>query len=125
VKAFEFSQHLTDKRLTVEYAAKYQILDIAFLNFRLNGVSLFYEMKKPFALLADGLLVSNSGEGGIRTRGTGLTPYTGLANQRIRPLCHLSDIRDGPGVAAGNSTPPVAKTQGVRGLSHPQFGRGA
>ena len=31
-----------------------------------------------------------SGEGGIRTRGKGLTPYTGLANRRYRPLSHLS-----------------------------------
>ena len=31
------------------------------------------------------------GEGGIRTLGTGVSPYNGLANRRIRPLCHLSD----------------------------------
>src|SRR5262245_65850928 len=31
-----------------------------------------------------------SGEGGIRTRGRDLTPYTGLANRRYRPLSHLS-----------------------------------
>ena len=30
------------------------------------------------------------GEGGIRTLGTGISPYNGLANRRIRPLCHLS-----------------------------------
>jgi hypothetical protein len=30
------------------------------------------------------------GEGGIRTLGTGVSPYNGLANRRIRPLCHLS-----------------------------------
>jgi hypothetical protein len=34
---------------------------------------------------------SNGGEGGIRTLGTGVSPYNGLANRRIRPLCHLSD----------------------------------
>ncbi len=33
---------------------------------------------------------SNGGEGGIRTLGTGVSPYNGLANRRIRPLCHLS-----------------------------------
>jgi hypothetical protein len=32
------------------------------------------------------------GEGGIRTLGTGVSPYNGLANRRIRPLCHLSDF---------------------------------
>src|ERR1700733_1931485 len=30
------------------------------------------------------------GEAGIRTLGTGVSPYNGLANRRIRPLCHLS-----------------------------------
>ncbi len=32
------------------------------------------------------------GEGGIRTLGTGVSPYNGLANRRIRPLCHLSGL---------------------------------
>lgn len=30
------------------------------------------------------------GESGIRTRGTGFSPYTGLANRRLQPLGHLS-----------------------------------
>ena len=30
------------------------------------------------------------GEGGIRTPGTGLGPYNGLANRRLQPLGHLS-----------------------------------
>ena len=34
--------------------------------------------------------VKTGGEGGIRTLGTGVSPYNGLANRRIRPLCHLS-----------------------------------
>ena len=33
------------------------------------------------------------GEAGIRTLGTGVSPYNGLANRRIRPLCHLSGVR--------------------------------
>jgi hypothetical protein len=33
---------------------------------------------------------TSGGEGGIRTLGTGVSPYNGLANRRIRPLCHLS-----------------------------------
>ena len=36
---------------------------------------------------------SSGGEGGIRTLGTGVSPYNGLANRRIRPLCHLSVLR--------------------------------
>ena len=31
-----------------------------------------------------------SGEIGIRTLDTGLTPYNGLANRRLQPLGHLS-----------------------------------
>ena len=32
----------------------------------------------------------DNGESGIRTRGTGCNPYTGLANRRLQPLGHLS-----------------------------------
>src|SRR5271154_5409164 len=32
------------------------------------------------------------GEGGIRTLGTGVSPYNGLANRRLQPLGHLSTI---------------------------------
>ena len=31
-----------------------------------------------------------NGEAGIRTRGTGVTSYNGLANRRFQPLSHLS-----------------------------------
>ncbi len=40
------------------------------------------EVRVPFRL--------RGGEGGIRTLDTGVSPYNGLANRRIRPLCHLS-----------------------------------
>jgi hypothetical protein len=32
------------------------------------------------------------GEGGIRTLGTGISPYNGLANRRLQPLGHLSGV---------------------------------
>ena len=32
----------------------------------------------------------SGGEGGIRTLGTGFSPYNGLANRRLQPLGHLS-----------------------------------
>ena len=35
---------------------------------------------------------SINGEGGIRTRGTGNTPYDGLANRCLQPLGHLSGV---------------------------------
>src|ERR1700674_2522569 len=38
------------------------------------------------------LLRLAGGEAGIRTLGTGVSPYNGLANRRIRPLCHLSGL---------------------------------
>ena len=38
-------------------------------------------------------IARTGGEGGIRTLGTGVSPYNGLANRRIRPLCHLSGVR--------------------------------
>lgn len=34
--------------------------------------------------------VDVNGEAGIRTRDTGMTPYSGLANRRFQPLSHLS-----------------------------------
>jgi hypothetical protein len=35
-------------------------------------------------------LANTGGEEGIRTPGTGLSPYNGLANRRFRPLSHLT-----------------------------------
>ena len=37
--------------------------------------------------------MSPNGERGIRTLDTGLTPYNGLANRRLQPLGHLSNVR--------------------------------
>jgi hypothetical protein len=34
----------------------------------------------------------SGGEGGIRTLDRVVRPYNGLANRRIRPLCHLSGV---------------------------------
>jgi NADPH:quinone reductase-like Zn-dependent oxidoreductase len=63
IKVFELSQNLTERWLTADYASKRQILDIVFSNFRLDGVSLCYEMRKPFAFLAKGPFVpSNRGD---------------------------------------------------------------
>src|SRR4051812_10661364 len=39
---------------------------------------------------ANGVLGVGSGEIGIRTLDTDLTPYNGLANRRLQPLGHLS-----------------------------------
>jgi hypothetical protein len=60
IKTFELSQSLMAKWIAADYAAKRQLLEIVFLNFKLNGVTLSYEMRKPFDVLAKGLLVSSS-----------------------------------------------------------------
>ncbi|GIW76755.1 MAG: recombinase [Phycisphaerae bacterium] len=67
IKVFELSQSLCEKWVTANYHARRQILDIVFSNFRLDGVTLCYEMRKPFALLAEGLLVSSNRGDKIRT----------------------------------------------------------
>ncbi len=60
VKAFELSEVLTDKWVTSDYAAKRRILEITCLNFRLDDVSLCPIWRKPFDVLAEGLLVQSS-----------------------------------------------------------------
>ena len=60
IRAFELSQSLADKWVTADYAAKRRILEIICLNFRLDDVSLYPVMRKPFDLLAEGLLSQKS-----------------------------------------------------------------
>ena len=65
VKAFELSQSLREKWLAADYAAKRRILEIICLNWILDGVSLFPTMRKPFDLLAKGLISKDSRDDGI------------------------------------------------------------
>lgn len=60
LKVFELSQTLTEKWLTADYATKRRILEIVCLNFSLVGVTLVPTIRKPFDMLAEGLLVSSS-----------------------------------------------------------------
>ena len=60
VKAFELSQTLKEKWLNADYRAKHQLLEIVCLNFSLEGVTLVPEMRKPFDVLAKGLVSENS-----------------------------------------------------------------
>lgn len=60
IKAFELSQSLMDKWVTSDYTAKRRILEIICLNFRLDDVSLYPVMRKPFDVLAEGLLSQKS-----------------------------------------------------------------
>ena len=59
VKVFELSQSLGEKWVASDTLEKRQLLEIVCLNLTLYGVSLVPEMRKPFDLVAEGLLVSS------------------------------------------------------------------
>lgn len=59
-KVFELSQSLQEKWLTADCQEKRQILEMVCLNFSLDGVTLVPTMRKPFDVLAKGLLVQSS-----------------------------------------------------------------
>ena len=59
-KVFELSQTLQQQWLTADYHEKRRLLEIVFLNCTLEGVTLVPEMRKPFDVLAEGLLLKNS-----------------------------------------------------------------
>ena len=60
VKTFELSQRLQEKWLTADMATKRQLLQIVCLNFSLKGASLVPTIRKPFDILAEGLVLNNS-----------------------------------------------------------------
>jgi site-specific DNA recombinase len=64
VKVFELSHTLRHKWLTANYAEKRRILEIVWLNCTLNGTTLCPTMRKPFDVLAEGLVSKESGGGG-------------------------------------------------------------
>ena len=66
-KVFELSQTLRQQWLTADYAAKRRLLEIVFLNCRLEDATLVPTMRKPFDVLAEGLLSKNSRGERIRT----------------------------------------------------------
>jgi site-specific DNA recombinase len=59
-KVFELSQTLKEQWLTADYATKRRLLEIVFLNCVLDGVTLVPTMRKPFDVLAEGLVSENS-----------------------------------------------------------------
>lgn len=60
LKAFELSQTLTEKWDKADSRAKRQILEIVCLNFFLDDVTLVPEWRKPFDVVAEGLVSENS-----------------------------------------------------------------
>ncbi len=65
VKVFELSQTLREQWLTADYSAKRRLLEIVLLNCTFDDGTLCPTMRKPFDILAEGLLVSSSRAGGI------------------------------------------------------------
>ena len=66
-RVFELSQTLRQQWLTADYPEKRRLLEIVFLNSRLDGVSLVPTTRKPFDVLAEGLLSEKSRGDWIRT----------------------------------------------------------
>ena len=59
-KVFELSQTLRQQWVVADYVAKRRILEIVFLNCRLDDVTLVPTIRKPFDVLAEGPLLKNS-----------------------------------------------------------------
>jgi hypothetical protein len=60
VKAFELSQTLREQWLVADYSAKRRILEIVCLNCRLDDATLVPEIRKPFDVLAEGVVSEKS-----------------------------------------------------------------
>ena len=88
VRVFELSQDLRRKWLTAGFAEKRRLLNFVCLNLVLQGATVVISTRKPFNCLVEGLSVSDSGEGEIRTPVT--FRLTGFRNRRVQPLRHLS-----------------------------------
>lgn len=59
-KVFELSQTLRQKWVTADYSEKRRILEIVCLNCTLDDVTLVPTIRKPFDVLAEGLVSENS-----------------------------------------------------------------
>ena len=93
VKAFELSQNLRAKWFAADYVAKRRILEIICLNWKLVGVSLVPEMRKPFDLLAEGLLQKDSRGDWIRTSDL-LNPIYGFLMAESAEIRTFQSLRD-------------------------------
>jgi site-specific DNA recombinase len=60
VKVFELSQTLRQQWLSADYATKRRILEIVFLNCHLDDATLVPTIRKPFDVLAKGLITKDS-----------------------------------------------------------------
>ena len=60
LRVFELSQRLQDKWIAADIPEKRTLLQIVCLNLQLDGVTLVPEIRKPFDMIAEGLLVQAS-----------------------------------------------------------------
>ena len=60
VKAFELPHNVRAKWVTADFAAKRRILEIVYLNLRLDDVTLYPTMRKPFDVLTERLISAES-----------------------------------------------------------------
>ena len=60
-RVFELSQTLCERWVTADYDEKRMILEIVWLNCRLDDVTLVPTIRKPFDVLAEGPFVPDSG----------------------------------------------------------------
>ncbi len=70
LRVFELSQSIPQKWVSADYSEKRRIMKMVCLNLVLKGASLCIATRKPFNALVEGLVVSDSGEGEIRTPAT-------------------------------------------------------
>jgi site-specific DNA recombinase len=89
---FELARRLAENWLTADAPEERQILEMLCLNLKLDGVTLVPEWRKPFDLLAEGLLLKNSRGDRIRTCGL-LVPNQTLYQAELRPVSGLSYSR--------------------------------
>ncbi len=81
---------------------KYTGISLIFYNAKQETSTFLWDYSPHSSKLSSMILIKKSrhivgtllvcGEGGIRTLGTGLSPYNGLANRPFRPLRHLSSL---------------------------------
>lgn len=65
IRAFELSQDLIAKWNRADFEAKRRLLEILCLNLTLTDANIYPEWRKPFDMLAEGLLLEKCRAGGI------------------------------------------------------------
>jgi hypothetical protein len=84
IKTFELSQALESKWLNAGFAEKRKLLELVFSNFRLDDVTLCYEINEPFDVLAKGLSLPSDRGDKIRTCDF-LVPNQALYQAELHP----------------------------------------